>query len=331
MKRLLTLVALVALAVFLVPYAHGQATLSSTYLSQAITSTGATQIFVASATGIVADALPTTPGSELVIDHEAMIVRAISGTTLTVQRGIAGTRTTTHLSGAAVWFGPRTYFKNASDRMSEPSGSCIPANETVLPVIYLPTAKRFNCTGTTTTAGFWYDESSLAEMGRTGPSGPSRYCVATGMALATAGTNTTLSAATAYTYVSEIFIPRPMLLTGISLLAGGTAGAADFWEVAIYGSAGGAVLAQSATIASPAAANAYKDFAFAAKLSVAAGRYWIAMQSSSTTDKIQTVSAANSHGNILTQKPASTAYGTFPSLTPPTTFTDAVGILGCVY
>lgn len=163
--------------------------------------------------------------------------------------------------------------------------------------------------------------------------GPVRVCNDPGNhALATAGTNTTLAAATSYTYVSEICIPMNGTFTGISVLAGGTAGAANHWTVALFPFAGGATIANSASVASAASTNAFYDIAFTAtKALVGPGCYWVALQSDGTTDKIQTFAAANSFGNILTQKPASTVYGTFVSLTPPTGVTADVGPIACLY
>src|SRR5208283_5377672 len=51
--------------------------------------------------------------TELYIDKEAMLVIGISGTALTVVRGVAGTVATPHTTGAMVLFGqPRFFYKN---------------------------------------------------------------------------------------------------------------------------------------------------------------------------------------------------------------------------
>ncbi len=155
---------------------------------------------------------------------------------------------------------------------------------------------------------------------------------APGTALATAGTNTTLAAATTFTYVSSVYVPENKTITGVSVLSGGTAGAANHWEVALYPATGGATLAKSATAASAASTNSFTDYPFSATYAaVGPALYFVGFQSDGTTDKIQTVAAANSWGDVLTQKPASTAYGTFPSLTAPTTFTADVGPIVCLY
>lgn len=156
----------------------------------------------------------------------------------------------------------------------------------------------------------------------------------TGFALATAGTNTTLTAATTFGYVSSVFLPINQTLTGVSVLAGGTAGAANHWSVAIYSSAGGTAVAKttSTTVASAASTNAFYDIPFSATYAATGpNQYWIEFQTDGTTDKIQTIAAANSFQRTWTQKPATTAFGTFPSLTPPTTFTADVGPVACLY
>src|SRR5690349_9042558 len=111
--------------------AFGQATLSSTTLSAAITDTASRTVVVASATGITAPGNGSTT-TVLYVDDEMMVVNAISGTTLTVQRGAGPTKSRLHASGATVYFGPPKYF------FERPAGSlrggaCTAANEIVLP------------------------------------------------------------------------------------------------------------------------------------------------------------------------------------------------------
>jgi hypothetical protein len=68
---------------------------ASTTLTAEITSTSSTSISVNIASTIEI-------GSVLLIDSEVMVVTAVSGTTLTVTRGAAGTTAATHLTGALV-------------------------------------------------------------------------------------------------------------------------------------------------------------------------------------------------------------------------------------
>jgi hypothetical protein len=96
--------------------AFGQTALTQTRLSAAVTSASTTTIVVNSATGITAtQAAPTL----LVVDNEAMFVNAVSGTTLTVQRGASGTAAKQHIVNATVLAGPPSAFVAFI-----PSGKC---------------------------------------------------------------------------------------------------------------------------------------------------------------------------------------------------------------
>lgn len=136
MKRF-TLFALVAVLAFVSPVS-AQTALTQTTLSSAITSASSRTVVVASATSIAA-------GTELFVDHEAMIVTAVSSTTLTVTRGADGTLAATHASGAIVFasisgtstgFGFRT-----------PSGSCTATDEPVLPIVSVGAGAIYHCIG----------------------------------------------------------------------------------------------------------------------------------------------------------------------------------------
>ncbi|MBS1117393.1 MAG: hypothetical protein H6Q87_1777 [candidate division NC10 bacterium] len=84
-------------------------TMSSTTLSAAVTAT-ASQITVASETGITVYSVSAkTPATHLFVDRELMEVTAISGTTLTVKRGVSGI-VSAHESGAKVWLADPDHF-----------------------------------------------------------------------------------------------------------------------------------------------------------------------------------------------------------------------------
>lgn len=72
--------------------------LTTTTLAAAISTTTERQISVASATGITVDEL-------LRIDEELVLVTGITGTWISVMRGIGGTKARTHLSGTTVTIG----------------------------------------------------------------------------------------------------------------------------------------------------------------------------------------------------------------------------------
>lgn len=127
MKRIIALL-LLGLAGSVSSFA--QTAMTQTTITGAITS-NQTTFQVASATGIVGPSYvgnPTqTPGSAtlLVIDNEAMFVRGISGTLVTVQRGASGTVATAHNAASVVWAGNPNLYLSA-----DPSGSCTVANTT---------------------------------------------------------------------------------------------------------------------------------------------------------------------------------------------------------
>jgi hypothetical protein len=160
--------------------------------------------------------------------------------------------------------------------------------------------------------------------------GRSRYSTVSigSVAYASFGTSTTPVAGTLY--CAEAFLPRNMTLTGIGVLNGGTVGT-DKWIVALYGSAGGSVLANSALAGTTTSgANAFQEIAFTATYAaVGPARYWVCGQLNGTTDRLRTV-AASTFIDVLTNSTAG-SFGTMPSLTAPTTFAADVGPAAYIY
>jgi hypothetical protein len=76
-----------------------------TTLGAAVATASATTITVASSAAIATTNPVPGNGYVLVIDGEAMLVTAVSGNTLTVQRGYHGTKAAPHANGASVFFG----------------------------------------------------------------------------------------------------------------------------------------------------------------------------------------------------------------------------------
>jgi len=125
---------LLGVVLLLSAFGLGQATLTQTTLSSAVTTTNGQIINLTSATGVTAGT------TQLFIDGELMDVRALSGTIATVVRGSGGTRGATHANGATVYLGPSNYF-SSYDRV----GSCTSSKEVVLPVINVAKARIFDC------------------------------------------------------------------------------------------------------------------------------------------------------------------------------------------
>lgn len=179
------------------------------------------------------------------------------------------------------------------------------------------------------TAALFLNKALTTTGGRVA-TGRNRYCsVPVGFtAYASFGTSTTPVAGTIY--YADVFVPRNMTITGVSVLNGGTVGT-NKWIVGLHATAGGATVANSnlAGVTS-SGANAFQDVPFTGTYAaVGPARYWIAFQTDGTTDRFRTV-AASTFVDVLT-KSAAGAFGTLASLTVPTTFTADVGPIGCLY
>jgi hypothetical protein len=113
---------------------QGQATLTSTTTSSAITSTTQSSFTLTSVTGVSVD-------TGLFIENEFMVVTAISGYQVTVRRPVSPTRAALHASGVQVYLGPQNYF-STYDR----SGACTSTVERVLPVVNIANGNAWQCT-----------------------------------------------------------------------------------------------------------------------------------------------------------------------------------------
>ncbi|MEN6537792.1 MAG: hypothetical protein ABFD89_29340 [Bryobacteraceae bacterium] len=133
----LLLVALVAVPVF------GQTALTSTTFSAAVAEADDV-VNVASATGITAPAVGQSVNSILIAGPEAMRVRAVSGTRITVERGY-GTRVYAHASGSKV------YEATAGELApSEPYGTCTAGTSwPYTPLLVVGTGRTWTCIAST--------------------------------------------------------------------------------------------------------------------------------------------------------------------------------------
>jgi hypothetical protein len=146
--------------------------------------------------------------------------------------------------------------------------------------------------------------------------------------LSSLGTSTTPVAGT--TYFADIYVPFPMLVTGVGILNGGTVGTNN-WIVALYAAVGGSALANSALAGTlTAGANAFQQIPFAGTYQITTpGRFWIGGQLDGTTDRFRSI-ATGTWIDVLT-KSAAGSFGTLPPLTLPTTFTADVGPIAYIY
>ena len=157
MKTNIRAIALLLATFALVATAFGQATMQSTTLSAAIDAQQ--KVFaVASATYVLAPSLANSQGGIgapstnnyylLRIDAETLRVSAVSGTSITVERGVEGSKITAHVSGAKVWTGPANYFgmQDPGAGLVEPVAGtpCVSALVKALPFITF-SGRAWNC------------------------------------------------------------------------------------------------------------------------------------------------------------------------------------------
>lgn len=118
---------------------QAQTSLTTTTLSTAMTDTSGTLVVVASATGMTA----AGTGANLVylyIDQEVMIVRAVSGTNISVSRGALGSRSMTHQVNSLIYVAPPAAITSV-----DLNGSCTATNQVYLPIINYRTYTLWNC------------------------------------------------------------------------------------------------------------------------------------------------------------------------------------------
>ena len=123
-------------------------------------------------------------------------------------------------------------------------------------------------------------------------------------------------------YYSSITFGFPAVLTGLSVRVGGTGGTDD-WNVGLY-SAAGALLATSVLTGTIAGtAETWQQIPFTATYNLTVpGTYFVALQSGGTTAKFDSINAPTSP--TLTGSKTG-GYGTWTSITPPTTYTANLG------
>lgn len=126
-----------------------QTSLTTTRLTAAIADASIVTFTVASASGFVAGS------TSAVIDAEVMDVIAVTGTTIRVVRGLAGTRAMPHNANALVYVGARPFVDSVGRY-----GACTSANERLLPVLVPQTGTLYTCT-----SGQWTSASLTGKGG----------------------------------------------------------------------------------------------------------------------------------------------------------------------
>jgi hypothetical protein len=298
-----------------------QTILPNTTLAAALNGTSRDQLLtVASATNINAPSpQDVTKQTYLYIDREAVEVRAVNGTSVSVIRGVSSTTVAAHKNGAVVFVIPASLTLYTGGRYGDapgvPQGSCTRSNELVLPRIQFQSGMISDCLG-----GQWVTGDMLQTSRTTNSLLRSPEPGATALtALETAGT---AAAAATEIYCTEVTLPYSMLLTGAAVLNGTTVGTNKHFII-LYDSSGN-VLANSAVAGTTTAgASVYQKLNFVSKyLAVGPNRYFVCDGLNGTTDTIRhAITAVND--NIIGGAVTGQVFGTAAAVTLPTTFTTA--------
>lgn len=313
MKKLTIILGLVLL---LSAFGSAQTILTNTTLSTAVADSNIRTLTLTSATGVNAPSVTDfTKATYLYIDKELFDVQAVSGTTITAARGVAGTIAAPHASSAFVFVIPQ-YASNLF--RIQPNGSCTRGNELFLPRVDPASGFISDCLG-----GQWVS-SDIRQATYPQPNGlrlPDPGATAL-TALETAGT---APAAATEEYCTELDVPQSMVMTGLGVLNGTTVGTDN--HLVILRDSGGKALANSAVAGALAAvASTYQKFNFLNKyFAVGPARYFGCVQTNGTTATIRhSITAVND--NILAGKLTAQVFGTVTaSVTAPSTYTTALG------
>lgn len=143
-----------------------------------------------------------------------------------------------------------------------------------------------------------------------------------GASSTTHGTDTTPSATEEY--VAEVFVPVNTAATGVAVLNGSAV--AGNMQCALYDANGLLVATTASTAASGIAAYQQVPFTAVANLKGPA-KYFVGVQNNNIANRLRT----HALGNFGASKKTAQTYGTFVTLTVPTTFTTGVGPVADIY
>lgn len=134
----------------------------------------------------------------------------------------------------------------------------------------------------------------------------------------TQGNDTAL--VTTDTYIAEIYMEGNVTVNGVAVLMGSVAGNGHL-SVALATSAG-AVVASSATTTTSGTSTTFTQVSFSTPYAaIGPATYYVLVQGDNTSDKIRMHGAGNFGAALQTSQ----TYGTFTTITPPTTFTTNQG------
>lgn len=145
-----------------------------------------------------------------------------------------------------------------------------------------------------------------------------------GAIAATTGTDTT--PVVTETYIVEVFVPVNTTLTGVSVLNGSAVG--GNMRISLATSAGVPIAAALTASAAASGTAAYQKVPFAAPYAAAGpAKYFILLQNNNIANRFR----SHAVGNFGASKKTGETYGTFTTVTPPTTFTADQGPIADVY
>lgn len=139
--------------------------------------------------------------------------------------------------------------------------------------------------------------------------------------VSTFGTDST--PVTTETYICQVDLPHAATVTGIAVFNGSVA--SGNIKVALADDQG-RILAQSASTAM-SGTDAYQRIPFTETADLVGGTYFVLEQIDNTTARVNT----HTLGNFGASKKTGETYGTFTTVTPPTTFTTALGPVASLY
>lgn len=188
--------------------------------------------------------------------------------------------------------------------------------------------------GTQTVSGAAVFKSTIAVTGVTTPTGGiaaaggfvntprNIHTGATPAQVSTDGTDAT--PVNTETYIAEVFVPANMTITGVAVMNGSVA--SGNIKVGLANSSGAVVASSVSTAMS--GTDAYQRVAFSSTYAaVGPATYYVLQQVDNNTARINT----HTFGNFGASKKTGETYDTFTTITPPTTFTTALGPIASLY
>jgi hypothetical protein len=262
-------------------------------------------------TAVTANGYTVTAGSTvLYAQGESMFVNAVNGLTVSVTRGQPTSRVVAHNSGETVFFGPPNYFY-WQNPVGYPAGACTRPS-LIVPYIDADNNIFSDCVGGTWTRGVSGNPGFELLSANSG-----------GTAYTSLNTNGTATVAGTLN-CAELDVKANKLATGLGLMFGTTAGGTDKHLVALLDASGNVLATSALAGAANSTASTYVRFAFTGQyLVVGPAQYFACTQSNGTTDTIRMLVTGTQDTYLTTSKTGT--FGTIPAITPPTTFTTAVG------